>query len=116
MTRYFYIHEKHYGTSPALGPCEHSYLWYCSTCGLVYARLWVDGQRRWHGFEGCCEQCQPAKSVWWQIPGSIWCEYDWQYNCRLPREVVLRELELAIEYYEKGEMQWQMRKKAVYQE
>ena len=93
--------------------CEHSILWYCSSCGEVYARLPVDGPARWHAIEGCCSNCLPAKSVWWQIPGSIWCSYNWQYNCQLPLEVIKREFKLALDYWEKGEMQWQTRTEEV---
>lgn len=71
-----------------------------------------DGTNRpWHGVEGCCSTCEPAKSVWWQIPGSVWSSYHWLWNIQLPREVLKRELELAIKYWEKGRMIWQQQEK-----
>jgi hypothetical protein len=71
-------------------------LWYCGTCGYVYAKILCKSAAGAEcpvlAYRGCCENCaQPYHGA---VPGSIWTSWDHPRTASLPQALLEREFEL----------------------
>jgi hypothetical protein len=112
MQQYFLTGTHCHGSAPR-GPllCDRdivgtplSKLFYCVECGTVYGTAPVVLQdlggptASWRAIPGCCTQCTPRSGL--HVPGSIW-DYESAYTDAFPSELLLQELTLHLNYYER---------------
>jgi hypothetical protein len=72
---------------------SHAYL--CPHCGNVWARVAIEG-RRWIAVHVVCEPCKPH-AISLDAPGSLMLPMQYSWNAAIPRELLLREFNLALE-------------------
>jgi len=107
MKRLYIINGKYLGQSPVPPHLSWKFnlLWYCDSCGKVYARLPVtdtsDGPRAWQALVGVCGKCQPRPVLQHRCPGSIWDTSFSGEHQSFPKEVLQYELLLLIDDIEK---------------
>jgi hypothetical protein len=105
MKRLYFINGKYLGQSP-IPPhlsWQANFMWYCDSCGEVYARLPTegDGPRHWQGMVGICGKCQPRQLFAGRLPGSIWDTTFVGLHKDFPEGVLRYELLLLIANIEK---------------
>ena len=75
-----------------------SMAYFCPKCARIWARCPVE-KEPWMVTTVTCKACGKLSLI--SIPGSIWRALDDEFNEALPRAVLLRELSLHLEWYDK---------------
>lgn len=79
-----------------------SYSFICYNCGDLYAKVEDSFTQKWGPIRGVCAKCPPESIFWNWLPGSVMLEWeDKPYHEGLSDEVVQREFELHLNWYEK---------------
>ena len=85
---------------PTLSPLGYySQAFFCPKCGEVWARLPIYEKEKllpWFVNNVSCEACDYLPSMY---PGSLLRGTDYEFQDRLPKELYLREIELAVKYF-----------------
>ncbi len=69
----------------------------CPTCGEVWARVMIEGSE-WHPIKAACQKHHFLRSGGYFLA-------PWRKTCwELPQEVLMYELQLLLDRYDKGEM------------
>jgi len=86
--------------------------YFCPTCGVIWARAFVEEKALWHCLTAPCEQHEIRVACCWTlVPGSLVLEHrrgflgQWASAAELqalPGELLARELQLHLNDYEKG--------------
>lgn len=75
----------------------YSYGFACPVCGDVWARAGVEHSgSKWHFMHMPCRKHKEGL----RVPGSLWLAWDPEWNALLPHNLLLRELELHIAFWE----------------
>lgn len=85
-----------------LKPVLHNtgYCFVCPRCGELWARVTLKGAV--HAIlSRNCSDCQPNYKYMLLLPGSLWLDYDPEFNDALPQPVLEREFWLHVNQYEK---------------
>lgn len=107
MQQYFFINNQPFGKSERKFMYVHGELqrpysnaYCCPYCGEIWARAAIVGENiQWHFVVRSCESCNKSDIL--NSAGSLWQSWDTELISAMPREVLLRELDLAIKHYER---------------
>ena len=108
MRQDFFLEGRYLGCAPrgllALAPGQYaaplSKLFFCGTCGEVFAKCPVsDGSRvmPWHSVYATCRRCPPSSGL--HVPGSIW-HHEAEFVAAFPDAVLLEEVLRHLDYIE----------------
>lgn len=75
-----------------------SLAYFCPKCARIWARCKIEGEP-WMVTTVACSNCGKFSLI--SIPGSLWRALDNDFNYALPREVLLREFELHLQWYDR---------------
>lgn len=75
-----------------------SLAYFCPKCARIWARCKIEGEP-WMVTTVACLGCGKLSLI--SIPGSLWRALDPDFNDALPREVLLREFKLHLQWYDK---------------
>lgn len=70
---------------------------FCPSCGRIWATAQVVGEK-WYSVAASCANCDAIDIL--NVPGSLWIQLNKDFNEALPREILLREFDLALKYNE----------------
>ena len=103
LNQYYFIEGKLWASqalSPTLSPKGYySEAFFCPKCGEVWARLPIYEEEKllpWSVNTASCEACNYLPSMY---PGSLLRGTDYEFRDRLPKELYLREIELAVKCF-----------------
>lgn len=78
-----------------------SFAYVCPFCGDVWAKVKVEGRPFVSWLISCESHPPPYAGV---VAGSLWLGWDRAFNLCLPREVLVREVEMHIKHFEREEI------------
>lgn len=85
--------------------------YYCAYCGRAWAQFAVEGQE-WQYLAVTCRRCADKAKFYEHIPGSLFCDANWQKNplwsaiffegeSNIPPEVIRWEFHALLNHYER---------------
>lgn len=97
--QYFIFKERGMSVIHAQAQIPYSYAYCCPTCGEVWCRYGVENPgTQWSFLRRECR----AHATGLTIPGSIWIGYDPEFTSLFPADLLKRELELHIAFFDKA--------------